>query len=399
MLGELQLGSVISKFRRMSIFGDLVSQTEDFSTTSPTLEVEGLPCFHFADFINKDEIAQGGFSTIFTAEIPSCHQKVVVKKLFGAGDEEETRRKMLKEAKLLNNLVHRNIVEFKGVCDDEYALLLEYVYFDFKPFGLRAKVNCLADLLLHLDKNSCANIDKQVFYQAASDVVSGLQYLHESGITHRDLKPANILVSNQHYCQLTNPAKIEEISRKMPLICKLTDFGESRSQDIRTNTILHSKTNQVNRGTPVFMAPELLVNDFQLPAASVEDLKKADIWAYGMVLFNLINPGLKHPFQINIKMKQAGTSLEEFLKAKQKPIAQKKYVLKQSNEWKRLAEIYEVCTEFEPSLRPSAKDVFDSLQVNSGNLINQFQSVEKTTEQISRYVAIVLVHSRSSYIV
>jgi serine/threonine protein kinase len=185
----------------------------------------------------------------------------------------------------------------------------------------------------------------------------------------------------------------------MPLICKLTDFGESRSQDIRTNTILHSKTNQVNRGTPVFMAPELLVNDFQLPAASVEDLKKADIWAYGMVLFNLINPGLKHLFQINIKMKQAGTSLEEFLKAKQKPIAQKKYVLKQSNEWKRLAEIYEACTEFEPSLRPSAKDVFDSLQVNSGNLINQFQSVEKTTEQISRYVAIVLVHSRSSYIV
>ena len=43
MLGELQLGSVISKFRRMSIFGDLVSQTEDFSTTSTTLEVEGLP--------------------------------------------------------------------------------------------------------------------------------------------------------------------------------------------------------------------------------------------------------------------------------------------------------------------------------------------------------------------
>ncbi|CAB4022412.1 Tyrosine- kinase SPK-1, partial [Paramuricea clavata] len=164
------------------------------------------------------------------------------------------------EAKLLNNLVHRNIVEFKRICDDEYALLLEYVYFDFKPFGLRAKVNCLADLLLNLDKNSCANIDKQVFYRAASDVASGLQYLHESGITHRDLKSANILVSNQHYCQLTDPAKIEEISHKTPLICKLTDFGESRSQDIRTNTILYSKTNQVNRGTPVFMAPELLIN-------------------------------------------------------------------------------------------------------------------------------------------
>ena len=33
-----------------------------------------------------------------------------------------------------------------------------------------------------------------------------------------------------------------------PLICKLTDFGESRSKDIHTQQILKSKTTRVNRG-------------------------------------------------------------------------------------------------------------------------------------------------------
>ena len=35
-------------------------------------------------------------------------------------------------------------------------------------------------------------------------------------------------------------------------------------------------------------------------SASVEDLMKADIWAYGLVVFNLTNPGLKHPFEVNM---------------------------------------------------------------------------------------------------
>ena len=198
-------------------------------------------------------------------------------------------------------------------------------------------------------------------------MASGLEYLHGKGVTHRDLKPPNVLVSNQHYyCQLFDHLEIETISSKMPIVCKLTDFGESRSQDIHTNTVLSSKTSRVSRGTLVFMAPEILVNDFQLPVASLDDLKRVDMWAYGMVLFNLINPGLKHPFQINMQTNQfAGKTplqlLEKFARSKEKPIHQRKYAEKQASEWQCLANIYESCTVFEPSLRPSAKDVTNIL--------------------------------------
>ena len=49
--------------------------------------------------------------------------------------------------------------------------------------------------------------------------------------------------------------------RERPIACKLTDFGESRSLLIQTQAVLSSKTTTVDRGTVVFMAPELLVKE------------------------------------------------------------------------------------------------------------------------------------------
>ena len=96
-----------------------------------------------------------------------------------------------------------------------------------------------------------------------------------------------ILISNQHYCDLAID-DIEEAWERRPLVCKVADFGESRSSEIQTNSILQSKTNRVNRGTPVYMAPEMLVEEMRLPVASAEDLKRADIWSFGMTLFVLL---------------------------------------------------------------------------------------------------------------
>ena len=51
---------------------------------------------------------------------------------------------------------------------------------------------------------------------------------------HRDLKARNILVSNQHYCNLSDPGAKLDMFLKRPVVCKLADFGESRSQLIQT---------------------------------------------------------------------------------------------------------------------------------------------------------------------
>lgn len=108
----------------MSLFGGLASKCKsatDVRSSRRLPDYDGLPSFSFAELVNKDEIGRGGFSSVFTAEFPSGGGKVAIKKFLGV--DEENRRILVKEAKLLNSLQHRNIVGFKGVCDDQYALL------------------------------------------------------------------------------------------------------------------------------------------------------------------------------------------------------------------------------------------------------------------------------------
>ena len=68
----------------------------------------------------------------------------------------------------------------------------------------------------------------------------------------------------------------------------LTDFGESRSLLIQTQAVLSSKTTTVDRGTAVFIAPELLVKEKLTQNASVADLILADLWALWMIFFTML---------------------------------------------------------------------------------------------------------------
>lgn len=87
-----------------------------------------------------------------------------------------------------------------------------------------------------------------------ASAIGGLDFLHSRHIVHRDIKPENILHNSQG-----------EV--------KLTDFGISRSLDA---TVEMAGT-QI--GTQIYMAPEMCIGD--------EYSFSVDIWAYGLVLYEL----------------------------------------------------------------------------------------------------------------
>ena len=188
------------------------------------------------------------------------------------------------------------------VCHQPPAIMLEYVYFHFNIFGQDVRVSALSDFLLKINEHNCTGFQELVNH-AATEIIDGLAYLHSHRIAHRDLKTANILVGNQHYISLsTDSEEFEQMFRERPIACKLTDFGESRSLLIQTQAVLSSKTTTVDRGTIVFMAPELLVKE----NASL------DLWNLGMIFFTMLNPNLKTPYVI--KVRSEGVTSQEQLK-------------------------------------------------------------------------------------
>ena len=75
------------------------------------------------------------------------------------GEDLQDKKTFVKEARILEGLKHQNIVRFKGICNNPFALVLEHVYFDFKPFGLETVVSSLADFGAILDSFDCEGFD------------------------------------------------------------------------------------------------------------------------------------------------------------------------------------------------------------------------------------------------
>ena len=180
-----------------------------------------------------------------------------------------------------------------------------------------------------------------VFPKAAKDVAAGLTFLHSNNVLHRDLKPGNVLVSNRHYIDI-GADQLPSVFADCPVICKLTDFGESRSTLLQTASIIHAKTMNFERGTKPCMAPEILLEG-KLNCATMEDLKAIDIWALGMIFFSIINPDVEFPYEIELNSsaekppvqtaKYFEKMLIEKMARKCKPQSSKKYQQRQFSEW------------------------------------------------------------------
>jgi serine/threonine protein kinase len=123
-------------------------------------------------------------------------------------------------------------------------------------------------------------------------VCCGLQYLHERGIYHRDIKPENILqTSDGQY--MIGDFGISVVRRRQS-----TSSSTSTALSSSAGILLDDRPLGV--GTPLFMAPELLVVERTAVAVDHDDifhedltaddraaLPAADMWALGVTLLAL----------------------------------------------------------------------------------------------------------------
>lgn len=323
-----------------------------------------IPLFAWNELSAQEVIGSGGFGSVITSNYKG--KIVVVKKLHE--QHERNLRLFQKEANILYSLDDKRIVKIDAFCHSPPAMMLEYVFFDFLPFGLEGRVSSLKEFLIFLHSEEIVDSFSALNVKIAQDTARGLKFLHDKNVVHRDLKPANILVSNQMYCSTTDNEAVKKAWEKEPICCKLVDFGESRGEMNQTASVCHTQTTNIDRGTPAYMAPELHSNHVTL---SLEQMKSSDVWSFGMVLFMLLNPDQQFPYQLEIDKLPKRTfeickrEVNNRLANKQLPKFSSKYSHFQATTWLVLEKIYKKCVDFDSSAR-----------VNSSRLVGMLNARE-----------------------
>ncbi|CAI5516946.1 unnamed protein product [Closterium sp. Naga37s-1] len=152
--------------------------------------------------------------------------------------------RVLQEVRTFHTLDHDNVLKFHAWYEtaNHLWLILEY---------------CVGgDLLALLRQDS--KLPEESIHDFARDCAQALQFLHSNSIIYADFKPSNVL--------------LDENGRP-----KLCDFGLAR----RLTDIAKGSQAQAavpKRGTPCYMAPELLQEGGVLSFAS-------DLWALGCVMY------------------------------------------------------------------------------------------------------------------
>jgi hypothetical protein len=209
--------------------------------TKSRLDIVDLLIQISAEKVTREkEIARGGQGIVYRGQYEG--QPVALKVAF-------SKDIVIGEAVLLADLDHRNIIKSFGLCDEVaglslgYALVLEWVPNSTLAFWLLTK------------KLS----DWHILYPVGVEIGHGLVYLHERGITHRDLKTENILMTDQ-------------------MTPKLADLGIAKYKP--ANTTIIRPADGMSYG---WASPEKLSNKPNI------DEKKADVYSYAMVLWQLVS--------------------------------------------------------------------------------------------------------------
>ena len=246
-------------------------------------------------------LGHGGMASVYVARDTALDRPVAVKLLAeNLADDEELRRRFLREARLAARLSHPHVVNvFDAGEDGRPYIVMELV--EGTSLAERGRVRSEEARGLTLQ------------------TARGLAHAHEAGLIHRDIKPANLLLRRDG-------------------TLKIADFGIARAAETtrltQAGTVL---------GTAAYLAPEQALGEEVTPAA--------DVYSLGAVLYELLTG--RPPFEFD--------SLAD-LAEKQRAMAITPVRELAPDVPRPLEDLVMRCLARNPAYRPSAAEVAQELE-------------------------------------
>ena len=221
----------------------------------------------------------------------------------------------------LIHLNHINISNMIGYCisEDNKVIIISREF----------KNGSLYDYI-HINEKTLSDEEKMKISQG---IINGLEYLHNNNIIHCHLNSRNILLDDE-----LNP--------------KIVDFGFKNLYELAN---LFNK--YINKNG--YSAPEILATSgkfFKIPENINDNLKKIDIYSYGMILWEIITNTV--PFEVKLA-------------------DIKKYVLEEKvrpevpiHVHKSLSSLIRNCWDSELDKRPNEKEIIEYLNSNDNSIFN-----------------------------
>ena len=203
-------------------------------------------------------VGAGGMGEVYRARDTKLNRDAAIKVLPAAFARDANGvARLRREAQVLASLNHPHIASIHGLEETNgmLALALEFVEGD--------------DLAMRLARGAIP-VEEAIAY--ARQIVDALEAAHEKGIVHRDLKPANIKV--------TKDGAVKVLDFGLAKACEADALLGGDPGQSPTRTRLGTTEVGVVMGTAAYMSPE------QARGRPVD--KRSDIWACGVVLFEIL---------------------------------------------------------------------------------------------------------------
>lgn len=210
------------------------------------------------------KIAEGGMKKIYRAYDKKSGRYISIAKL--KDGDEKFHGTFLAEARMTSALQHPNIIQVHEIDFDENKQ--PYFTMDLK---VGDSLLTIIENIAIKDECYLQNYSREELIELFLKVCDAVSYSHSQGILHLDIKPDNIQVGDYGEVLLCDWGMARYTG----------DYHEEEDTILNTGDLLGATLQGEIRGTPGFMAPELIID-------KSNRCEQTDIYALGALLYTLL---------------------------------------------------------------------------------------------------------------